>query len=723
MLKWFSSWPLIRQLLSLSDGTGLEAASARSIALRSRSADADVTAVVCPFCSVGCGQLVHHRHGRLIAIEGNPDSPINEGTLCATGFAGFESQTRPTRLQRVLYRGSRSNAWETIALDRAIDIVAERIWETRRATFVGERDGVRWNHTAGMAMLAGDGLSNESLYLTKKLFTAGLGMIHAGWANVLNTPSTTCLEREAVTTSLDELSNADCIVILGSTPAEQHPIAFWRVMQARERGATVVHVDPQFTRTGAAASLWVAIRVDRELAFLGGLVRHVLAHESTDDASRAVAEPRFDQYTPEFVQQTAGVPPDLLHQVARALLANSGSDKRIVFCCADRWARTSNGEQTLRAVLVLQRLLGIVGRSGVVVLRDTASQQGAIDLAAGDKLPGNLPLPRIGAKDDKLSARAVSLLKAFYGTHATAENDWGWEWIPRVAPSPCHDWRRELADGSIEGLLIAGQSGGLDGSLDRGDLAKLKWLVVHDDSETDVAAFWKTADDNETEVFLFPAARYVEQAGSFTNSNGSLQWSDKALNPPGEARSMGWLMHQLAKRMKVKANASTNSIDAAMRALAWTYPEVAASGGEPDPQAVHAEISGCHIDSDGTRSAPLSDARDLKADGSTACGCWTYAGTFGTRGIASDHRNGNSQRSASHRTMETPLPDSIAESPTEPDSKYPFGLLTHRSNASSAARSLELSPESFAEMSHELAESIGVKHLDLVDLDTLVGSN
>lgn len=177
MLKWIASWPLIRQLLQRSDGCGLEAASARTRAMSNRLRDTRIAKSVCPFCAVGCGQLIHHRDGQLVAIEGDSTSPINNGTLCPKGAASTELLTHPNRIQRVLYRAPKSREWQVMALDDAMDMVADRVWESRRRTFVTERDGKTLNHTAGIAHLGGATLDNEENYLIKKLFTAGLGMV------------------------------------------------------------------------------------------------------------------------------------------------------------------------------------------------------------------------------------------------------------------------------------------------------------------------------------------------------------------------------------------------------------------------------------------------------------------------------------------------------------------------------------------------------------------
>ncbi len=165
-------WPLIRQLRDRSDGTGPDAMSGRTIELRKKNDGASVARSVCPYCGVGCGQLVYHRDGRVVSIEGDPASPISRGHLCPKGAASHELVTHPGRATKVKYRAPRSRKWIEMDLERAVDMVAERIWTSRNRTFDETH-----NHTTGVAHLGGATLDVEENYLIKKLFTAGLGMV------------------------------------------------------------------------------------------------------------------------------------------------------------------------------------------------------------------------------------------------------------------------------------------------------------------------------------------------------------------------------------------------------------------------------------------------------------------------------------------------------------------------------------------------------------------
>jgi formate dehydrogenase major subunit len=177
MLDLLKRWPLVRQILRRKDGTGLEAKSARTAALATKHEAASAARSVCPYCAVGCGQLVFHRDGALVSIEGDPESPVSRGRLCPKGAASFALLTHPGRLTHVRYRRPGSDRWESLPLETAMDMIAERVWETRERSFVEERGGRTLMHTTTIAHIGGATLDNEENYLIKKLFTGGLGMV------------------------------------------------------------------------------------------------------------------------------------------------------------------------------------------------------------------------------------------------------------------------------------------------------------------------------------------------------------------------------------------------------------------------------------------------------------------------------------------------------------------------------------------------------------------
>jgi formate dehydrogenase major subunit len=173
--EWATSWPVVRQLRGVDRlGLGAAARSPGSTGLQPRTQDADrVVPSVCPYCAVGCAQQVFVKNERIVQIEGDPESPISRGRLCPKGAATRQLVTGPAREYRVKYRRPFGTEWEELPLDRAMDLIADRVVETRRATWQ-ERDpgGRRLRRTMGIASLGGATLDNEENYLMKKLYTA-----------------------------------------------------------------------------------------------------------------------------------------------------------------------------------------------------------------------------------------------------------------------------------------------------------------------------------------------------------------------------------------------------------------------------------------------------------------------------------------------------------------------------------------------------------------------
>lgn len=560
----------------------------------------------------------------------------------------------------------------------------------------------------------------------------------------------TSFGRGGATTAQQDLSNADAILIMGSSMAENHPVGFQWVMEARETGAKIIHVDPRFTRTSAMADFWVPLRAGSDIIFLGALVHHVLennrefrdyvvsytnaatilredfrdtedldgffsgwnaekekydpeswlyqgspvkqANETpghsdaggghakdrggeAQDAAKYESDPtlqhprcifqvlkrHFERYTPEMVERYCGVPKDVFLKVAEVFTSASGPDKTAAICYAVGWTQHSKGVQIIRTAAILQLLLGNIGRpgGGILALRGHASIQGSTDIPTlYDILPGYLPMPFFESDSHKLdgylkkhSARTglwsgfnkyfISLMKAYYGDGATKDNDWGFDWLPRVTGDHSHfGYWLDMADGKLDGLFVMGQNpavGASNGRLERKALSKLKWLVVRDMVETETASFWYASPEVErgelspetigTEIFLFPAAGTAEKEGTFTNTQRLLQYREKAVDPPGDARSETWFMYHLGTRLKRKAQHDPRPRNDGLRALTWNY-STHGKHAEPSAEEVLKEINGYHV----ANRQQLTHIKDLKNDGSTACGAWIYCGVFPKEG-------------------------------------------------------------------------------------------
>jgi len=551
------------------------------------------------------------------------------------------------------------------------------------------------------------------------------------------------LGRGGATTFQQDLRNSDCIVIMGSNMAECHPVGFQWVMEAKQRGAKVIHIDPRFTRTSAVADVHVPVRAGSDIVFLGAVVNHILANgrefreyvEAYTNASAiidpgfrdtedldglfsgwdpdrriydtatwqyegldvlpaaahaegaAVGEahgqgsslhggrppsvdptlqhPRcvfqllrrhFARYTPERVEEVCGVPRDMFLEVAEALCANSGRERTSAFCYAVGWTQHSVGVQYIRTAAIIQLLLGNVGRpgGGILALRGHASIQGSTDIPTlYNILPGYLSMPHAGGGVQTLSGYVertsapggfwghsdsyiVSLLKAWWGPAATAENDFCFDYLPRITGDhSTYQTALDMADGKVPGFFVIGENpavGSANGKLHRQALAKLDWLVVRDFCEIETASFWYDAPEIETgelrtqeiatEVFFLPAATHTEKDGSFTNTQRLLQWHHAAVEPEGDCRSDLWFYFHLGRVIRDKLAASPLERDRPVLDLTWDYP-TSGPRAEPDAEAVLREINGW-----GPDGAALSSYTELRADGSTACGCWIYCGCF-----------------------------------------------------------------------------------------------
>jgi formate dehydrogenase major subunit len=370
----------------------------------------------------------------------------------------------------------------------------------------------------------------------------------------------------------------------------------------------------------------------------------------------------FSRYTPEMVQKVTGCPPETLIKVAQTILENSGRDKTTAWAYAVGWTQHTNGPQVIGCSALLQLLLGNMGRpgGGIMALRGHASIQGSTDIPTlYHSIHGYMPQPS-ALKDhatlrDYIATEAnatsywanypkflISYLKSMYGDAATAENDFGYDWHPKILGDHSHmPMFVAMADGKVKGMLCIGQNPAtsLNAALERKGMRKLEWLVVRDIFLTETATFWKRSPENEagevkpediqTEVFFMPAAQAAETDGSFTNTQRMLQWHFKAAEAPGQCRSDLWFTHQLALRLKKMYADSDLTRDQGIKNLTWDFDpdpgHVITPPGEADAHKVLREINGYIT---GNPSQHLDGFDKLKDDGSTTCASWIYCGVY-----------------------------------------------------------------------------------------------
>jgi formate dehydrogenase major subunit len=356
-----------------------------------------------------------------------------------------------------------------------------------------------------------------------------------------------------------------------------------------------------------------------------------------------IVKRHFSRYTPDMVERVCGIAPEQFAKVADALVANSGRERTSALCYAVGWTHHTAGVQIIRAGAILQLLLGNVGRpgGGVLALRGHASIQGSTDIPTlYDLLPGYLHMPRareeLGLKEYLSTGGAdrgwwshfdkyvVSLLKAWFGDAATEENEFGFRHLPKISGNHSHfPTMLRALDGGLDGMFLMGQNpavGSQHAGLQRRALANLKWLVVRDLAEIESATFWRDSpevrsgelrtEDIETEVFLLPAASHVEKEGTFTNTQRLVQWRDKALEPPGDARSELWFMHHLFKRVRAHYADSTRDRDWPIQNLTWDYAEHGEHA-EPSGEEILKEINGYVV----ATGEPVPGFAELKNDG------------------------------------------------------------------------------------------------------------
>src|SRR3954451_13612968 len=366
----------------------------------------------------------------------------------------------------------------------------------------------------------------------------------------------------------------------------------------------------------------------------------------------------YARYTPEFVAETCGCSVDDFVEVAETLVASSGRERTSAFVYAVGWTQHTVGVQMIRAAAIVQQLLGNMGRpgGGIRALRGRASIQGSTDIRTlYNILPGYIPMPHTedyGGLDGYIAANTsptgwwghfdayfVSLMKAYFGEHATEENDWLFESLPRIDDdNSAYFTVQQMLEGKVKGYIIAGENpavGHANGKAHRLGLSRLESLVVRDIVEIESAAFWYDSPEIEsgelkpeeiaTEVFFLPAESHVEKDGSFTNTQRLLQWHYKAVEPKEDCRSELWFYYHLGRKIRERLQGSTRKRDKPVLELTWEYP-TSGEHEEPNAEAVLSEINGSD-----DKGQALAAYKLLKADGSTSCGCWIYCGAFADR--------------------------------------------------------------------------------------------
>ena len=530
-----------------------------------------------------------------------------------------------------------------------------------------------------------------------------------------------------------DLKNSDVILVMGANPAENHPIAMKWIMRAREKGAKLIVVDPRFTRTASKADIYAPMRSGTDIAFLGGMINYILGKNlyfrdyvvnytnasflvnpefkgpgeldgifsGYDEKTRKydkktwsfqmdekglpkkdptlkdpncvfrLLKKHYSRYTLDRVSDTTGTPKEKLAEVYNTYASTGRPDRVAAECYAMGWTQHTVGTQNIRAMSIIQLLLGNMGMAGggINAMRGESNVQGSTDQGLlFHILPGYLPVPAASITDlktyiEKLTPKTkdpksvnwwgnrpkyiTSYLKAIYGDKATKENDFGYAWLPKIDEGMNASWLMlfdKMFQGKFEGFFAWGQNpacSGANAGKVRKALSKLKWMVNVNLFDNETGSFWKgpgmDPKDIQTEVFLLPACSSVEKEGSITNSSRLAQWRYKAIEPIGESKPDSEIMHELYLRVKKLYQGQGGKFPEPILNLTWNYAQKGMPG--VDIHKVAKEINGYYLedlfDKKATPPKQLGKKGELcasfvhlQADGTTSCGNWIYSQSY-----------------------------------------------------------------------------------------------
>ncbi|MGA0570080.1 formate dehydrogenase subunit alpha [Variovorax sp. VNK109] len=537
----------------------------------SQKVDREVDSV-CPFCGVGCLITYQVRDERIVAVEGR-DGPANHSRLCVKGRFGFDYAHHPGRLLKPLIRK------EGVAKDPALldhppgdwrEVFREATWDEALALAGGTLAALRDAH--GPKSLAGFGSakgSNEEAYLFQKLVRTGFGSNNVDHCTRLCHASSVAALLEgvgsgAVSNPVGDVAHSDLIIVIGSNPTANHPVAATWMKNAARRGTRIVLADPRITDIGRHAWRVMQFKPDTDVAMLNALIHVIIEEGLADDAFIGERASNFEAlrenvrgYSPEAMAPICGVPADTLREVARAYAAAGSA----MILWGMGVSQHVHGTDNARCLIALATVAGQIGRAGTGLhpLRGQNNVQGASDAGL---IPMMLPNYQ---RVDNSAARAW--FENFWGRELDATPGYTVVEIMHKALAPDSDPHK------IRGMYIMGENPAMsDPDLHhaRHALASLQHLVVQDIFMTETA--W-LAD------VVLPASAWPEKTGTVSNTDRMVQMGRQAIAPPGDARHDLWIIQQLALRMGLQWH-----YQGADHGVAQVYDEMR--------QAMHAAIGG-----------------------------------------------------------------------------------------------------------------------------------
>ena len=540
-----------------------------------------------------------------------------------------------------------------------------------------------------------------------------------------------------------DIKNSDVILIMGSNAAENHPISFRWVTEARvNNNAKLISVDPRFTRTSSKADIYAPLRSGTDIAFLGGMLNYILendliheeyvveytngaylvdenyefdattglfsGHDGTTYADKSswnfqtdadgvilrdksLQDPRcvyriikdhYARYDLDTVSRVTGTPVDKLQEVYETYVLNSyepGKSGTIMYAMG--WTQHTVGAQNIRAMSMIQLLLGNIGIAGggVNALRGESNVQGSTDHCLLYHIwPGYLKAPEepyqtLAEYNAKWTPTAtptpagepqsanwwgnydkysVSFLKSMFGAAATASNDFGYAWMPKRDSGVNYAWQcmfDAMYRGEIKGFFAWGQNpanSSANANKIRKALAQLDWLVCVNIFGTETAEFWHGPGMDpasiNTEVFELPCAASVEKEGSITNSGRWAQWRYKAVDPPGDAKPDAEIMNEIFQAVRTRYQGGGAFPDPILNCKWDDYFD----GSEVPARLIAKEINGYYL-ADSEYKGTQYRAGDLvptfgalQKDGTTSSGNWLYCNSY----VGHDFETGNKMK-------------------------------------------------------------------------------
>ncbi|NUB26306.1 formate dehydrogenase subunit alpha [Azospirillum brasilense] len=495
---------------------------------------------VCPYCGVGCQLTYNIKDEKLLSVTGG-DGPANKNRLCVKGRFGFDYIHHPHRLTKPLIRKEGVSKHD-VDIDplNPLTHFREASWEEALEVATAGLRKIR--DERGGSALAGFGSakgSNEEAYLFQKLVRVGFGTNNVDHCTRLCHASSVAALIEgigsgAVTAPFMAAKDAEVIVVIGSNPTENHPVAATFFKNAAKRGAKLVIMDPRGQVLKRHASHMLQFKPGRDVPMLNAMLNVIISEGLYDE--RYVAEHTQDfeelrahiaSYTPEAMEPVCGIPAEQLREVARLYATSKGS---IIF-----WgmgvSQHTHGTDNVRCLIALSLVTGQIGRPGTGLhpLRGQNNVQGASDAGLIPMMfPDYRPVddPEVHAFyedfwDTKLdSKRGLTVVEIMDAIHA----------------------------GSLNGMYVMGENPAMsdpDVEHARDALAKLDHLVVQDLFLTETA---KYAD------VVLPASAWPEKTGTVTNTNRQVQLGRQALPPPGEARQDLWIVNAMARGLGLDWN-------------------------------------------------------------------------------------------------------------------------------------------------------------------------